>query len=32
MTEEHDFSCLCDELKHSVDDSGHFDDAKEIVS
>jgi len=31
MTTEHAFSCLCDELKHSVDKSGRLDDAKQIV-
>ena len=24
-------SCLCDELKRSVDESGHLDDAKQIA-
>jgi len=32
MTAEHAFSCLCDELKRSVDDSGRLDDAKPIAS
>jgi len=32
MTAEHAFSCLCDELKRSVNKSGHLDDAKQIVS
>ena len=32
MTAEHAFSCLCDELKHSVDESGRLDDDTQIVS
>ena len=32
MTAEHAFSCLCDELKRSVDESGRLDDAKQIAS
>ena len=32
MTAEHGLSCLCDEYKHLVDESGHLDDAKQIVS
>jgi hypothetical protein len=32
MTAEHAFSCLCDELKHSVDESGCLDDAKQIAT
>jgi len=32
MTAEHAFSYLCDEFKHSVNESGHLDDAKQIVS
>jgi len=32
MTKEHAFSCLCDEPKHSVDESGLLDDAKQIAS
>jgi len=32
MTAEQAFSCLCDELKRSIDESGHLDDAKQIVS
>jgi len=32
MTVEHAFSCICDELKHSVDESGCLDDAKQIAS
>jgi len=32
MTAEHACNCLCDELKCSVDESGHLDDAKQIVS
>jgi len=32
MTAEHAFSCLCDELKCSVDESGRLDDAKQIAS
>jgi hypothetical protein len=32
MTAEHAFSCLCDELKHSIDESGRVDDAKHIAS
>jgi len=32
MTAEHGFSCLCDELKCSVDESGHLDDAKQIAT
>jgi len=32
MTAEHAFSCLCDELKHAVDESGRLDDAKQIAS
>ena len=31
MTAKHAFSCLCDELKHSVDESGRLDDAKQIA-
>jgi len=32
MTAEHALSCLCNELKRSVDESGPLDDAKQIVS
>jgi hypothetical protein len=32
MSAEDAFSCLCDELKHSVDESGRIDDAKQIAS
>jgi hypothetical protein len=32
MTAEHAFSCLCDKLKHSVDESGLLDDADRIAS
>jgi len=32
MTAEHAFSCLCDELKRSVDESGRLNDAKQIAS
>ena len=32
MTVGHAFSCLCDQLKHSVDESGSLDDAKQVVS
>ena len=32
MTAQHAFSSLCDELKHSVDESGGLDNAKNIVS
>jgi len=32
MTAEHAFSCLYDELKHSVDESECLDDTKQIVS
>jgi hypothetical protein len=32
ITAEHAFSCLCDELKRSVDKSGPLDDAKQIAS
>jgi len=32
MTAEHAFSCLCDELKRSVEESGCLEDAKQIVS
>jgi len=32
MTAEHAFSCCCEELKRSVDESGHLDDAKQIAS
>jgi len=32
MTAEHAFSCLCDELKRSVDESGCLDDVKQIAS
>jgi len=32
MTAEHAVSCLCYKLKHSVDESGRLDDAKQIVS
>jgi hypothetical protein len=32
MTAEHAFSCFCDELKCSVDESGHLDAAKQIAS
>jgi len=32
MAAEHTLSCLCDELKHSVDKSGYIDDAKQIAS
>jgi len=32
MTAEHAYSCLCDELKRSVDESGRFDEATQIVS
>jgi hypothetical protein len=31
MNAEHAFSCLCDELKHSVDELGHLDDGKQIA-
>jgi len=31
MTAEHAVICLWDELKRSVDESGHLDDAKQIV-
>jgi len=31
MTAEHAVSCLCDELKRSVDESGRLDDAKQSV-
>jgi hypothetical protein len=31
MTAEHAFSCLCDEHKRSVDESGRLDDAKQIA-
>jgi len=31
MTAEHAFGCLCDEFKHSVDKSGHLNEAKQIV-
>jgi hypothetical protein len=32
MTAEHAFSCLCDKLKRSVDESGRLDDTKHIAS
>jgi hypothetical protein len=32
MTAEHAVSCLCNELKCSVDKSGRLDDAKQIAS
>jgi len=32
MTAERAFCWLCDELKHSVDESGQLDDDKRIVS
>jgi len=32
MTAEHTVSCLCDELKRSVDESGSLDDSKQIAS
>jgi len=32
ITAEHAFSCLCDELKRSVDESGRLDNAKQHVS
>jgi len=32
MTAEHAFSCLCDELKRSVDQSGRLDDDMQIAS
>jgi len=32
MTAEHAFSCLWDELKHAVDESGRLGDAKQIAS
>jgi len=32
MTAEHALSCLCDEFKHSVAESGRLDDAKQTVS
>jgi hypothetical protein len=32
MTAENAFSCHCDELKHSIDESGSLDDAKHIAS
>jgi len=32
LTAEHPVSCLCDELKRSVDESGHLDDAKQMVT
>jgi len=32
MTAEHACSCLCDELKRLVDESGRLDDAKQIAS
>jgi len=32
VTAEHALSCLCDERKCSVDQSGLLDDAKQIVS
>jgi hypothetical protein len=32
MTAEHALSCLCDELKHSVDELESFDDAEKFVS
>jgi len=32
MTAEHSLSCLCDELTHSVDESGCLDDARQIAS
>jgi len=32
MTAEHAFSCLCDELKRSVEESGRLDDVRQIAS
>jgi len=32
MTAEQGFSCVCDEHKHSVDESGRLDDVKQIAS
>jgi len=32
MNTEHAFRCLCDEIKHSVDESGCLDNAKQIVT
>jgi len=32
MTAEHAFCCLCEEFKHSVNDSRRLDHAKQIVS
>jgi len=32
MTAEHAFSCLCDQIECSVDESGPLDDTKQIVS
>jgi len=32
MAAEHAVSCLCDELKRSVNESGRLDDAKQISS
>ena len=32
MTAEHAFSCHCDELKHSVNESEHLDEGKHNVS
>jgi len=32
MAAQHAFSCLCDDLKHSVDESERLDDAKQTAS